>query len=1160
MSIGSAALLTVSIAAIISSSIGFLTADYVVTDTPQGPAPLSVFGGPVRVEDTPANETEQFFPDVAIAPAGRIHVTWLDYRNPSGTVYHARSLDGGQTFRDHRPVATGAGPARVDVGRDGTVHLVWIATVTDFRTGIYYANSTDGGLAFGSYKRLDTLLRNGSHQHYSDPIATSETSVYVAWLDDPGFGPDSCRVYVVRSTDGGNTFTREIRVDDAGAQGVACGGPDPSIAVDAAGTVYVVWAARWPAGSEPSGYPRISVSSDGGVTWGPSSRVDPPAAGFVGFGSFAIKATDFGVAYAALDAEPIVDRYHLYSTFTSDAGATFAAPIQVDEPGAVEQGPLHVDTVVDASGTVWVVWQSESGFVGSWDIRFSRSFDGGLSFTPAAVLVAWPPPNAEISPRIAAGGTANVTVAWDYRNYGAPNGSTDDVYASTYVGSLPDLSISPSGLTVFPAPPASPGVPIVVNATVRNVGSADAADVTVRLALGSPTGQGLGDRGIPALSGRGGQDAVSFPWTPPAAGSYLLCAVADPDGAIPEGDETNNAACVPLEVASPPDLAIRPGEVTVSPSTVSLGDTVFVAALVRNLGGAPARNATVTFFRDGDSNGFPDPGEAFDTQIVPYLTAAGSLSLDSVWRADAPGIHAVCAYADPENAISEGDETNNQACASVEVLGLPDYAPANAMPPGTLTVGLNRAVALSIEVRNLGGSTPNATAILAFYNESTPSAPLSTSSLPPIPPGGVAGPFDAVWYSPGVPGTCRVVVDVDAGDDVREVSETNNAYMWPIAVVAGPVTSLVVGAPNVTAQVAYVTSATPLVLSVLDQSGKGVRRTVYRVDGGPWAGYGGSFTLPLEGEHRLEWFSEDVAGNVEDVRSAVLRVDDTPPTASLMIGDPKSLVGGIFVTSATPLPLTATDGGVTPVGLASVGYRVDVGPWTTYAAPVTLTGDDGPRTVEYRSSDRLGNVEAPRTRVVVLDNTPPTTTLSPEAGPYRLDTAFSLAASDAGSGVADTEYRVDGGLWAPYAGPFTLLSGRHAIEYRSVDRLANLERVNRRDVDIPGPPPERAPNHKPLVALAFVILLTAIGAWSARRAPWRGAVGRKSVLKSFAIASLPFVLAEAATGVVSLLTGLLSIPPILGAGTIVDLSILTVGLVVTFLRGRKHRSSRASGR
>ncbi len=66
-----------------------------------------------------------------------------------------------------------------------------------------------------------------------------------------------------------------------------------------------------------------------------------------------------------------------------------------------------------------------------------------------------------------------------------------------------------------------------------------------------------------------------------------------------------------------------------------------------------------------------------------------------------------------------------------------------------------------------------------------------------------------------------------------------------------------------------------------------------------------------------------------------------------------------------------------------------------------------------------------------------------------------------------------------------------------------------------------------------------------------------AVVRAFAITSLPFVLAEAATGVVSFFTGELRIPPYFGVGMAVDLVILLVGLGVAILTALKARQSKA---
>jgi PKD repeat protein len=100
-------------------------------------------------------------------------------------------------------------------------------------------------------------------------------------------------------------------------------------------------------------------------------------------------------------------------------------------------------------------------------------------------------------------------------------------------------------------------------------------------------------------------------------------------------------------------------------------------------------------------------------------------------------------------------------------------------------------------------------------------------------------------------------------------------------------------------------------------------------------------------------------------------------------------------------------------------------------------------------------------------------------------------------------------------------------------------------------------NWKSYVAVIFTIILAIAGLWSSKRRPWKGGTNTKAVLKAFTIVTVPFILAESATGVVSLLTGWLSIPPAVGIGTIVDLIILLAGLGVAILRALKAKPSKA---
>jgi len=58
------------------------------------------------------------------------------------------------------------------------------------------------------------------------------------------------------------------------------------------------------------------------------------------------------------------------------------------------------------------------------------------------------------------------------------------------------------------------------------------------------------------------------------------------------------------------------------------------------------------------------------------------------------------------------------------------------------------------------------------------------------------------------------------------------------------------------------------------------------------------------------------------------------------------------------------------------------------------------------------------------------------------------------------------------------------------------------------------------------------------------------VVRAFAIFSLPFILLETATGIISLASGYLSMPPLFGPGSGVDVTILMAGLAAVALRMR----------
>jgi len=164
------------------------------------------------------------------------------------------------------------------------------------------------------------------------------------------------------------------------------------------------------------------------------------------------------------------------------------------------------------------------------------------------------------------------------------------------------------------------------------------------------------------------------------------------------------------------------------------------------------------------------------------------------------------------------------------------------------------------------------------------------------------------------------------------------------------------------------------------------------------------------------------------------------PASTLTLGTPK--FGG-FVTSSTPLTITALDGtgaGDQSIGVASISYRVyptgTTPPAFTVAPPpvqFTVSGSDGSYQIDMSATNNAGIVEAPHSVTVVLDNAPPSISIvSPEARPYTHAETLTLSFSEsdgAGSGVASATASLDGA---------TTLAGHGLASGQAINLLTEL--------------------------------------------------------------------------------------------------------------------------
>lgn len=268
------------------------------------------FGSPVRANSTAgeARISGEIAPRVTLSPSNTalpvVSVTW-NAKDNGTEIKTARSTDGGKTFGPAISLqATGAAGDRgwqaAAADANGKLHVMWLdhrgmAAATDHathkgegdgaemaqRSGLYYwGGAPERELFKGVCYCCKTALAIGP-----------KNEVYAAWrhvfpgnLRDMGF---------TMSRDGGKTFSPLLRVAEDGWSINGCPDDGPAMAVDAAGTIHLVWP---------------TVKNDAGV-----------------------------ILYA-----------------TSKDGAAFSVPVRVPTLGSPK--PSHPQIAVDATGHVVIAW------------------------------------------------------------------------------------------------------------------------------------------------------------------------------------------------------------------------------------------------------------------------------------------------------------------------------------------------------------------------------------------------------------------------------------------------------------------------------------------------------------------------------------------------------------------------------------------------------------------------------------------------------------------------------------------------------------------------------------------------------------------------------------------------------------------------------------
>src|SRR5690349_752553 len=168
--------------------------------------------------------------------------------------------------------------------------------------------------------------------------------------------------------------------------------------------------------------------------------------------------------------------------------------------------------------------------------------------------------------------------------------------------------------------------------------------------------------------------------------------------------------------------------------------------------------------------------------------------------------------------------------------------------------------------------------------------------------------------------------------------------------------------------------------------------------------------------------------------SALPTEDRTPPVTTPVLPSPTGLNG--WYSGPTVLNFKALDdlSGVIRTEVSQDNRTT----WQQLPCDGIALNDDGVYTVFFRSKDLAGNRETPKSITVKIDSTAPVTTAQ-----YRvLDRQVSFTATDNVSGVARTEYRLDGSPWIEGTTLIFTSGGLHTILFRSIDVAGNVEKTN----------------------------------------------------------------------------------------------------------------------
>jgi len=340
------------------------------------------------------------------------------------------------------------GGRKIVRGSDGTLYTVYRYKYSNGGyNNIRFAKSTNNGVLW-TYTNVST--DTGYNQNYPSIAINSTGGLHIVWGGTYSGSTTNEQIRYSKSSDGGVTWANPITIGvyTTRAQSV------PSIAVDGNNNMYVVWHGG-NSGAGATNQIRFSKSTDGGTTWSAPVNITTSIGGTYYLQQYPSIAIDnsnnlYVVWNGRYSGSSPGSLYHIRFSKSTDGGTTWSAPINISTlTTAYDQ--LNPCIALDNADNLRVVWYGRAvAAIAQTQIRYTASTNGGATWSAPYNISRNIAYNQQY-PSIAVDNGNNIHVVWQGLHAGSTTNNQIRYSKYTASWSAPsNLTITTSYVSNFP--------------------------------------------------------------------------------------------------------------------------------------------------------------------------------------------------------------------------------------------------------------------------------------------------------------------------------------------------------------------------------------------------------------------------------------------------------------------------------------------------------------------------------------------------------------------------------------------------------------------------------------------------------------------------------------------------------------------------------------